>query len=131
MVRPWTNPLARERDPVLRRRTHRSRAINGFGALLTALVLVVVLVTKFTHGAWLVTIAMPAVFLLMKAISRHYRHVAEELEPEPAGIVLPARIPALVLVSKLPKPTLRAPAFAPARRPDALTALSACASAWA
>ncbi|OLE25976.1 MAG: DNA-binding protein [Actinobacteria bacterium 13_1_20CM_3_71_11] len=127
MVRHW-NTLAHERDPVVRRRTHRSRAINGFGALLTALVLVVVLVTKFTHGAWLVTIAMPAVFLLMKAISRHYRHVAAELEPEPAGIVLPARIHALVLVSKLHKPTLRALAFARASRPDTLTALTVATS---
>jgi len=128
MVRHWNDMLAHERDPVARRRIHRSRAINGGGAALTALVLVVVLVTKFTHGAWIVVIAMPAVFVMMKGISRHYRHVAAELEPEPAGMILPARIHALVLVSRLHKPTLRALAFARATRPDSLTAITVATS---
>jgi amino acid transporter len=128
MVRHWNEALARERDRRTRRRLHRSRAINGGGAALTALVLVVVLVTKFTHGAWIVVIAMPAVFVVMKAIARHYRRVAAELEPEPAGMVLPARIHALVLVSKLHKPTLRALAFARATRPDTLTAVTVATS---
>jgi amino acid transporter len=128
MVKHWNTALATERDPAARRRIHRARAINGGGAALTALVLVVVLVTKFTHGAWIVVIAMPTVFVMMKAISRHYQHVAEELEPEPAGMVLPARIHAVVLVSRLHKPTLRALAFARATRPDTLTALTVATS---
>src|SRR5262249_28174138 len=66
-------------------------------------------------------IAMPALFLLMKAIERHYRRVAEELAPDPGGMVLPSRIHALVLVSKLHKPTLRALAYARATRPDTPT----------
>jgi amino acid transporter len=128
MVKHWNDVLAHERDPVVRRRVHRSRAINGGGAALTALVLGVVLVTKFTHGAWIVVIAMPAVFVMMKAIARHYRHVAVELEPEPAGMVLPSRIHSLVLVSRLHKPTLRALAFARATRPDTLTAITVATS---
>jgi amino acid transporter len=124
MVRHWTRALARERDPAVRRRIHRSRTINAFGGALTGVVLVVVLVTKFIHGAWLVVIALPAIFLLMKAISRHYRRVAAELAPEPGGVLLPARIHAVVLVSKLHKPTLRALAYARATRPDTLTALT-------
>jgi amino acid transporter len=128
MVKHWNTVLAAERDPAARRRIHRSRVINGGGAALTALVLVVVLVTKFTHGAWIVVIAMPAVFAMMKAISRHYQHVTEELEPEPAGMILPARIHAVVLVSRLHKPTLRALAFARASRPDTLTALTVATS---
>jgi hypothetical protein len=98
------------------------------GAALTGVVLVVVLVTKFTHGAYLVVIAMPAIFLLMKAIERHYRRVATELSPEPGGMVLPSRIHAVVLVSKLHKPTLRALAYARATRPDTLTALTVASS---
>jgi amino acid transporter len=124
MVRHWTQTLAIERDPGVRRRLHRSRTINGIGAVLTGVVLVVVLVTKFTHGAYLVVIAMPAIFLLMKAIERHYRRVADELAPEPGGMVLPARIHAVVLVSRLHKPTLQALAYARATRPDTLTALT-------
>src|SRR5439155_5107168 len=109
-----------ERDPVARRRLHRSRIINGVGAAFTAVVLVVVLITKFTHGAYLVVIAMPAIFGLMKAIERHYRRVTAELAPDPGGMVLPARIHAVVLVSRLHKPTLRALAYARATRPDTL-----------
>lgn len=128
MVRHWTTALATERDPAARRRIHRSRFINGFGAALTGVVLVVVLVTKFTHGAYLVVIAMPAIFGLMKAIERHYRRIAAELAPEPGGIMLPARVHAVVLVSKLHKPTLRALAYARATRPDTLTALTVASS---
>src|SRR5262249_11706191 len=73
---------------------------------------------------WLVVIAMPALFVLMTAIHRHYQHVAQELAPDPAGAVLPARIHAVVLVSQLHKPALRALAYARATRPDTLTALT-------
>ena len=128
MVRHWTRTLATERDPATRRQIHRSRTLNAVGGALTGVVLVVVLVTKFTHGAWLVVIAMPAIFLLMRAISRHYRRIAAELAPDPGGVLLPARIHAVVLVSKLHKPTLRALAYARATRPDTLTALTVASS---
>ncbi|MEN3308100.1 MAG: hypothetical protein V7603_4302 [Micromonosporaceae bacterium] len=124
MVRHWNRRLAASRDAPARRRMHRSRAINLVGALATALVLVIVLVTKFTHGAWLVVIAMPTLYLLMTAVNRHYERVARELAPDPAGMVLPARIHAVVLVSKLHKPALRALAYARATHPDTLTALT-------
>ena len=65
--------------------------------MLTALVLVIVLATKFTHGAYLVVIAMPLLYAMMSAIRRHYDQVSAELEPEPRGEVLPARIHAVVL----------------------------------
>jgi amino acid transporter len=128
MVRHWNRRLAATRDVPERRRIHRARAVNLVGALTTAVVLVVVLVTKFTHGAWLVVIAMPALFAAMSAVHRHYRHVAEELAPDPAGAILPARIHAVVLVSKLHKPALRALAYARATRPDTLTALTVATS---
>jgi hypothetical protein len=92
--------------------------------VFTAVVLVVVLVTKFTHGAYLVVIAIPVLFLMMRAIRRHYDRVTRELEPEPGGMLLPSRIHAVVLVSRLHRPTLRALAYARATRPDTLTALT-------
>jgi amino acid transporter len=128
MVVHWRRALATERDGGRRRAIHRRRIINMTGAVATALVLVVVLFTKFTHGAWIVVIAMPLVFVMMKAIHRHYQRVAEELAPDPAGMVLPSRIHAIVLVSKLHKPTLRALAFARATHPDSLTALTVSTS---
>ncbi|MEU8006143.1 APC family permease [Catellatospora sp. NPDC049111] len=125
MVRHWNRELAVQRDPVERRRIHRSKVINAVGGALTALVLVIVLATKFTHGAYLVVIAIPLLYLLMRAIRAHYDRVRAELVPEPDGTVLPSRVHAVVLVSTLHKPTLRALAYARATRPDTLTALTA------
>jgi hypothetical protein len=124
MVRHWNALLHTERDHVARRRMIRSRAINATGALFTGLVLVIVLITKFTKGAYLVVIAMPLLFLLMRGIRRHYDRVAAELEPGDEGVPLPSRIHAVVLVSKLHTPTLRALAFARATRPSTLTGLT-------
>jgi amino acid transporter len=88
MVRHWTAEL---RSAVGRQRitVHRARFINGLGAVFTALVLVVVLLAKFTHGAYIVVIAMPAIFALMRGIKAHYDRVAIELRPAPGGVTLP------------------------------------------
>lgn len=124
MVRHWNRELAGAADQGQRRHMHRSRVINAVGACLTALVLVVVLVTKFSHGAYLVVIAMPLLYAMMHGIRRHYDRVARELRPQPGGIVLPSRTHAVVLVSKVHQPTLRALGYAKATRPDSLTALT-------
>ncbi|TDD35911.1 APC family permease [Saccharopolyspora elongata] len=123
MVKHWNHLLATG-DAAHRASYHRSRLVNAVGAVLTATVLVVVLFTKFTHGAYLVVIAIPLLYLLMRAIHRHYRDVRRELEPEVEGMTLPSRVHAVVLVSTVHKPTLRALAFARANRPDTLTALT-------
>ena len=102
----------------------RSRVINAFGASLCGVVLVIVVVTKFTKGAYLVLIAMPILYALMRAINRHYRRVYDELESTDQNITLPARNHVIVLVSRVHKPTLRALAFARATHPDTLTALT-------
>ncbi|MDP9219907.1 MAG: APC family permease [Actinomycetota bacterium] len=124
MVRHWARRLMVTRDRAERRSMHRSQTINALGAGATAVVLVIVLLTKFVHGAWIVTIAMPLIFLLMRGIRRHYDRVALRLTPAPGGVLLPSRVHAIVLVSKLHTPTLRALAFARATRPDTLTALT-------
>ena len=98
----------------------RSRTINTFGLGMTAVVLVIVLVTKFLAGAWITILAMGTFFVLMKAISRHYDNVALELAADESDKLLPTRVHAIVLVSKLHKPTLRALAFAKAARPNVL-----------
>jgi amino acid transporter len=105
-------------------RVKRSRAINAVGATMTGVVLVIVTVTKFTHGAYLVLIAMPILYALMRGIYNHYTRVAEELEPDDELIPLPSRNHAIVLVSKVHAPTLRAIAYARATRPHDLTALT-------
>jgi hypothetical protein len=123
MVRHWRTEL--QTAPAARRASiRRSQLLNATGALFTGVVLVIVLVTKFTHGAWIVTIAMPALFLAMKGIRRHYTRVAADLVPKPAGVTLPSRIRAIVPVSRLHEPTMRALAFAQATRPHSLTAIT-------
>jgi len=124
MVRHWKRELGIERDPHARHRMRRSQVINAVGGSLTTVVLVIIVLTKFTHGAWLVLVSMPVLIGLMKAINRHYSHVAEQLVPDTDARTLPSKVHAVVLVSKVHKPTLRALAFARATRPDALTALT-------
>ncbi|MFI6904917.1 APC family permease [Nonomuraea sp. NPDC050394] len=126
MVIHWTRHLKTETDPRVRHQMHRSRTINFFGGIMTGLVLIVVLLTKFLVGAWIVCIAMPILFLMMKAIRRHYDNVAAELEitEEYDPSMLPARNHAIVLVSKVHKPTMRALAYARATRPSTLEAIT-------
>ena len=124
MVRHWARNLADETDPASRGRMRRSQLINAAGAAATALVLVLVLVTKFKHGAYIVVIAMPILYATMLRIRRHYDQVSRELQPTPAGVTAPSRINAVVPVSRLHEPTLRALAFARATRPHSLTAVT-------
>ncbi|MGW3656113.1 APC family permease [Streptomyces sp. NPDC005151] len=127
MVRHWNRHLRAEKDPAKRRHMIRSRAINTFGAFFTGLVLVVVLATKFTHGAWVALLGMVIFYGTMTAIRRHYDRVAEEISADEApsdDSMKPSRVHSIVLVSKLHRPTLRALAYAKLIRSDHLEALS-------
>ncbi|MEU6950077.1 APC family permease, partial [Streptomyces sp. NPDC046316] len=127
MVRHWNRHLRTEKDPAKRRHMIRSRAINTFGAFFTGLVLVVVLATKFTHGAWVALLGMVIFYGTMTAIRRHYDSVADEIaaaEERPDEYVRPSRVRSVVLVSKLHKPTLRALAYAKLLHANELEALS-------
>jgi hypothetical protein len=82
-------------------------ALNGFGAALTGVAAVVVTVSKFDEGGWLVVIALPALVLGMNQIHRGYRRIGAQLElghtPTP-----PCPSPSLVVVlaaavSRLPR----------------------------
>jgi amino acid transporter len=124
MIRHWTRHLRTERDRAVRRRMQRSRAINTIGLTVTGFVLVIVLITKFVHGAWIAILAMVLLFFLMRSIRRHYDRVADELEAAEEDIALPSRIHAIVLVSKVHRPTLRALAYAKASRPNTMEAIT-------
>ena len=122
MVRHWARELAGQSGPE-RRTLRRKQLLNGTGAVVTGLVFVIVLVTKFAAGAWIVVMAAPLVFLAMKAVATHYRRVNDELRPTPLGVALPAQVHAVVLVSNLLAPTLRALAFAQATAPASIRAV--------
>jgi hypothetical protein len=63
-------------------------AVNAFGALLTFVVLVIVLVEKFEHGAWIVAILIPAIVGGMLFISRQYAASARQLAVAPDYVVV-------------------------------------------
>jgi len=126
MVRHWSRLLRTESDPSARRRMIQSRIVNSIAFLLTGTVLVVVLATKLTSGAWIAVLAMVALFALMKLIHRHYASVQHELElaeAEDEG-VLPSRTHSIVLVSSLHMASRRALRYARATRPDVLEAIT-------
>ncbi|MCA0435163.1 MAG: APC family permease [Actinobacteria bacterium] len=126
MLRHW-NRLLPQALPSERARMLRSRAINFVGATMSGLVLLIVLVTKFQRGAKWAILAMVVIYFLMQAINRHYRLVSRELalgdDPREER-ALPSRVFAIVLVSKIHKPTMRALAYARAARPSHLEAIT-------
>jgi amino acid transporter len=124
MVRHWRRELAVEHEPARRRRIRRSQGINLVGAAFTSVVLVVVFATKVVHGAWIAVAAMIVLFFGMRAINRYYARVTAETTPDEESPILPSRVRALVLVSRLHKPALRALAYARATRPDSLEAIT-------
>ncbi|MGO3796307.1 MAG: APC family permease [Pauljensenia sp.] len=126
MIRHWNRLLRRPQTGPERFRVLRSRAVNVVGFALTGVVLVIVLLTKFTHGAWITLIMMGVVFAVQKGIRHHYDTVRNQLRVEDysAGRALPSRVHAIVLVSNLARPAMRAVATARASSPTSLELVS-------
>ena len=125
MIRHWNRALRTERDLKARRRMMRSRAINALGAFMSGTVLIVVLITKFMEGARYAILAMAILFVLMLGIRRHYDRVNDELQlDDDESQLLPSRVHAIVLLSKLHKPAMRALAYARATRPTFIEAVT-------
>jgi amino acid transporter len=102
---------------------YRSRLINSIGALLTFTVLVIVTITKFTHGAWLVFAIMPVLFLVMLRINRYYKRVEHDVEADTTTEFGANGDHAIVLVGRMQKPTLKALDYAIAARHDSIEAV--------
>lgn len=125
MNRHWTRALRTEHESRARSRMKRARVINTVGATATGAVLIVVLLSKFVHGAYLALVAMAVMFAMMMAISKHYQAVAEEVALRPdSDRALPSRVRGVVLAQRVNLPTLRAIAFARAARSTTLTAVT-------
>src|SRR6185295_5099955 len=73
-----------------------SALINGFGALVTGIVLIIVAVTKTLEGAWIVLLLIPLIVAGFRATHRHYEHVASELTLK--GYEPPTRLHNTVLI---------------------------------
>lgn len=57
----------------------RSMLLNGLGALATGITTAVVLVAKFTEGAWITVLLIPSLILMMHAVKKHYSNVTQEI----------------------------------------------------
>jgi amino acid transporter len=101
----------------------RGLLINGGGATLTAIVLIVVTITKFTHGAWLVFVLMPVLYTLMLGVNRYYRDVEREIEVDATTTFGASGDHAIVLINKMQKPALKALDYAIAARHESIVAV--------
>ena len=68
MVKHWNSELLCAATPLERRKIRAAKAVNACGAVLTGVVLIVVMITKFSHGAYLVVIAIPVLCVIMQTI---------------------------------------------------------------
>jgi amino acid transporter len=91
---------------------HHKVAVNGLGAVATGVVLIVIAVTKFALGAWIVCLLIPMLVLAFRAIGRHYSHVAARLSLENAKEVAPIKNLNLLLVGGMHRGTLQALEYA-------------------
>ena len=126
MIRHWNKRLRLPQNGSERGKVLRSRSVNIIGFMMTGFVLAVVLVTKFTHGAWITVLLIALVFTIQRLIRRHYDTIRGQLRVEDwhTRRALPSRVRALVLVSNLSKPSMRAIATARAQAPINLEIVS-------
>jgi amino acid transporter len=124
MVRRFRQEIAL--TPAVHRWPARGRLLLAAVAVAAlAAVLVINTVVKVPEGAWAVILAGVLIYVLMRAVRRHYDGVAARLAIDGDGTeTMPARVHAVVLVSRLHKPVLRALAYARATRPATLEAVT-------
>lgn len=129
MIRHWNKRLRLPQNGGERSKVLRSRSINIVGFMMTGFVLTIVLVTKFTHGAWITVVMIALVFGIQRLIRRHYDTIRGQLRIDDwhARRALPTRVRALVLVSNLSKPSMRAVATARVQSPTNLEIVSVVA----
>ena len=135
MVRHWRRVLRSPGTAVHdgaaatdRRSARIGLVINSAGATLTVLVLAIVTVTKFTHGAYLVFFAIPVLAFLMLGVKRYYRDVEHEIAIDDTTHFGASGDVAIVLVSHLQKPVMKAIDYAIAAKHDKTLAVHVAVS---
>ncbi|HEY5490553.1 MAG TPA: APC family permease [Gemmatimonadaceae bacterium] len=86
--------------------------LNGIGAVATAVVSVVQVVTKFTHGAWIVVLIIPSIILLLRAIHRHYEQFRADVAYKGQAPLMFLHHTVIVPVNGITKPTAGALVYA-------------------
>ena len=123
MVVHWTRKLRHRETARVAHKIKRIRVVNFVGAVTTGTVLVIVSVTKFTHGAWIVFVVMPILWFFMRRINRYYAAVDKQIEPDLATVFGSTQDHAIVLVHRLQNPVLKALDYAIAAQHPSLEAV--------
>ncbi|MGB4779634.1 APC family permease [Microbacterium sp.] len=135
MVRHWRRELrllAQSRAKLAgadRRAARTGLVLNTLGATFTIVVLVIVTITKFTHGAWLVFLAIPVLSVLMVGVHRYYRDVEQEIAMDDDVHFGSSGDVAIVLVGSLQKPVAKAVDYALSARHDKVFAVHVAVTA--
>lgn len=101
----------------------KSIVINAIGAVATFTVLVVFIITKFIHGAWLVVMIIPLLVLMFRSIHTHYLQVARQLSTEGLDPLRPMKHVVLVPISGIHRGVIHALEYAKSIAPGKVTAV--------
>ena len=101
----------------------KSIVVNGLGAIATFIVLVVLVITKFVHGAWIVVVLIPFLVTVFRAVHRHYLDVANQLTTQGVERLQPIRHEVIVPISGIHRGVLKALEYAKAIAPHHVTAV--------
>jgi amino acid transporter len=122
---PADKPASLAEVEKLERASHWRKAlvINGIGSLATFVVLMVFIVTKFVHGAWVVVLLIPALVFLFLRIHRHYVEVAQQLSTEGLQQLRPMHHEVIVPISGIHRGVIAALEYAKSIAPHHVTAV--------
>jgi hypothetical protein len=101
----------------------KSIVVNGLGAIATFIVLVVLVITKFIHGAWIVVVLIPLLVAMFRAVRRHYLDMAMQLTTEGVEGLRRIRHEVIVPISGIHRGVVRALEYAKSIAPEHVTAL--------
>jgi amino acid transporter len=115
--------VAQRDERRLNKHWKKSIAVNGLGAIATLIVLGVLVITKFIHGAWIVVVLIPLLVGMFRAIHRHYLDVAKQLTTEGAHKVRAIKHEVIVPISGIHRGVLQALEYAKAIAKGPVTAI--------
>src|SRR5262245_12232361 len=104
-------------------RWRRYLLVNGVGTFATFVVLMIFIVTKFVHGAWIVVILIPLLVLMFLRIHRHYVDVAQQLSTEGLAGLRPIHHEVIVPISGIHRGVIAALEYAKSIAPHHVTAV--------
>lgn len=109
----------------VRKKSHWRKylVVNGVGAMATFVVLMIFIVTKFVHGAWIVVVVIPILVLMFLKIHRHYVDVAQQLSTEGLQGLRPIHHEVIVPISGIHRGVIAALEYAKSIAPHHVTAV--------